>query len=165
MRDETTVDVLVEIPKGSRNKYEVDPETGRVALDRRLYASMSYPTEYGMVPETDDGEGEELDALVCTTEPTFPGCLVRTRPVGLLRMRMGDGEGPANPKLVCVPLGDPAWNDVEDADGLPEELRNEIAQFFAVYKDLEGSPVEVEGWYGRDEAIGELDRARARCAA
>jgi inorganic pyrophosphatase len=164
MADDDPVPVLVEIPKGSRNKYEVDPETGRVELDRRLFASVSYPAEYGYVPDTHVEDGDELDALVCTTEPTFPGCLVRTRPVALLQMRMGE-EGPGNPKLVCVPLRDPTWDDVEDLDDLPAELRAEIEHFFDVYKDLEGSDVVIEGWSGREDALACLNAARSRAAS
>jgi inorganic pyrophosphatase len=159
--DEDVIQVLVEIPKGSRNKYELDHETGRIALDRRLFASVSYPTEYGHVPGTKAEDGDELDALVCATEPTFPGCLVRARPIGVLRLRMGGG-GPANPKLVCVPLRDPAWSKMEDVEDLPSEVREEIAHFFAVYKDLEGSDAEVEGWGTRADALEELRRARER---
>src|SRR3954452_13597886 len=161
--DDTAIAVLIEIPKGSRNKYEIDHETGRMTLDRRLFASGSYPTEYGFVPETDDGEGEELDALVFSSEPTFPGCVVPARVVGLLEMRMGgDGEGAPNHKLVCVPLKDPDWTDVEDAGDLREELRDEVAHFFEVYKDLEGSDVTVSGWEDRATALEELRRARGR---
>lgn len=160
--DDETVRVLIEIPKGSRNKYELDPETGRVALDRRLFASVSYPTEYGFVEGTEGEDGDELDALVCSTEPTFPGCQVDVRPVGVLRMHMGD-DGPGNAKLVCVPDGDPAWTDIEDAGQLPEELRAEISHFFEVYKDLEGGS-QVEGWGDRAEALEELRRARERAA-
>jgi inorganic pyrophosphatase len=158
--DDDVVKVLVEIPKGSRNKYELDPETGRIELDRRLFASVSYPTEYGFVPETDDGEGEELDVLVCATEATFPGCQVRIRPVGVLRMRMGDGDGPANPKLVGVTVGDPAWEDITEAAELPSELREEIEHFFSIYKDLEGGSAQVEGWGDRSEALRVLGEAR-----
>jgi inorganic pyrophosphatase len=161
--DDGLIRVLIEIPKGSRNKYEVDPETGRVELDRRLFASVAYPTEYGFVPDTEAGDGDELDVLVCTTEPTFPGCTVRARPVGLLDVRMGD-DGPANPKLVCVPERDPAWDDVHEVDDIPSELRDEVAHFFEVYKDLEGSDAHVDGWRGRDAALEELRAARERHA-
>jgi inorganic pyrophosphatase len=160
--DEAAVKVLVEIPKGSRNKYELDRETGRMELDRRLYGSVSYPTEYGFVPDTEGGDGDELDALVFCSEPTFPGCLVPARVVGLLMMRMGSGDGPANPKLVCVPFGDPEWNDIEDAADLREEQRAEVAHFFEVYKDLESGGVQVDGWDGRAAALEELHRARER---
>src|SRR4051794_32659989 len=162
--DDTAIAVLIEIPKGSRNKYEIDHETGRMTLDRRLFASVSYPTEYGFVPDTDDGEGEELDALVFTSEPTFPGCVVPARVIGLLRMRMGTGDGPSNPKLVCVPCDDPDWSDVNDAGDLRDELRAEVAHFFEVYKDLEGDDVQVDGWEDRGAALEELRRARERRA-
>lgn len=159
-----SVDVVIEIPKGSRNKYEMDRESGRMRLDRRLFASVAYPTEYGFVPETQAGDGDELDALVCTTEPTVPGCLVATTPVALLRLRTGGGDGGSepNPKLVCVPVGDPAWDHVAGLDDLPEELRHEIAHFFSVYNELGGGETEIEGWAGRDEALEHLELCRER---
>ena len=120
--------------------------------------------EYGFVPETATENGDELDALVCATEPTFPGCTVRARPVGLLVMRMAEGEGPPNPKVVCVTVGDPAWSGIGDVEQLPSELRLEVEHFFSVYKDLEGGSAHVEGWLGRDEAVAELRRARDRYA-
>jgi inorganic pyrophosphatase len=160
MPQDADVVVLIEIPKGSRNKYELNPETGRMRLDRRLWASVSYPVEYGLVPGTEAQDGGELDALVLSTEATFPGCEVLVRPIGLLEMRMGD-DGPANPKLVCVPDGDPSWEGLEDAADLPSELREEIAHFFEVYKDLEGGS-EVGDWGGREAALELLREARER---
>jgi inorganic pyrophosphatase len=160
--DDAAVKVLIEIPKGSRNKYELDRETGRMELDRRLFTSLSYPTEYGFVPGTRGADGDELDALVFVSEPTFPGCLVPARVIGVLKMRMGTGDGPANSKLVCVPFSDPEWNDVHDAGDLRHDLRAEVAHFFEVYKDLEEGAVQVEGWEGRDAALDELRRARER---
>ncbi|HEV2061672.1 MAG TPA: inorganic diphosphatase [Solirubrobacteraceae bacterium] len=161
--DDDVIRVVIEIPKGSRNKYEVDPDTGEIELDRRLFASVSYPTEYGYVPGTLASDGDALDALVCATEPTFPGCHARVRPIGMILMRMAEGEGAPNPKLVCVPLRDPAWNDIEDVEQLPDELRDEIKHFFDVYMDLESGGAEVQGWLGRDDAREELRRARDRC--
>ena len=153
------VTVIVEVPKGSRNKYEYNHETGRMELDRRLFAAVNYPTEYGFIPETEGEDGDELDALVCVTEPTFPGCAVPANPIGVLRMHDGERR---NSKVICVPLGDPMWNTVEDIGDLPGELADEITHFFDVYTDLEGQDWKIEGWGSRVEAIEEIDAARDR---
>jgi len=156
---EQTIKVLVEIPKGSRNKYEYDQETGAIELDRRLFAAVSYPTEYGFVQETRTEDGEELDALVAVTEPTFPGCVVPARPIALLRMF--DGDRP-NHKVLAVPLSDPAWSRLDGIDDLPGDLAEEIQHFFSVYTDLEGTDWRIEGWGDRDEALAVIDEARER---
>src|SRR5262249_36514572 len=126
--------VFVEIPAGSRNKYELDRETGAIVLDRMLFTSMRYPSDYGFVAGTLAGDGDPLDALVLVGEPTFPGCRIRARPVGLFRMR--DEKG-ADDKILCVPLRDPLWSSAQELSDLPQTLLNEIEHFFAVYKDLE----------------------------
>ena len=151
--------VLVEVPKGSRNKYEYNHEDDAMELDRRLFAAVNYPTEYGFIPGTEAEDGDELDALVAVTEPTFPGCRVAVNPVGVLRMH--DGER-WNSKILCVPVGDPAWNGVEDIGDLPEELADEIAHFFDSYSDLEGTDWKIDGWGSRPEAIKEIELARER---
>jgi inorganic pyrophosphatase len=151
------IKVIVEVPTGSRNKYEYNHETGEIELDRRLFAAVSYPTEYGFVPETLTDDGDELDALVAVTEPTFPGCVVRANPIALLRMF--DGETP-NHKLLGVPLSDPAWSSHEGVDDLPGDLAQEITHFFNVYTDLEGKDWRVEGWASREEALAEIARTR-----
>ncbi len=160
-RDEgaETVTVVVEIPKGSRNKYEYDPETGAMVLDRMLFTSMQYPADYGFIQGTLAADGDPLDALVLVGEPTFPGCRIRARPVGLFRMR--DEKGP-DEKILCVPLRDPMWSHVRDLADLPPNLLNEIEHFFAVYKDLEGHKVGTEGYGPKAEALGVIDEARAR---
>lgn len=152
-----TIAVRVEIPKGSRNKYEVDPETGDITLDRRLHAAVAYPTEYGYVPRTLVGDGDELDAMVVITEPTFPGCLVPARPIAVLRMRRDSAR---NDKLLCVPVADPAWNDITDLTQLPTDLREEVEHFFRSYTALEDSDWQIEGWEGVDAACELLARAR-----
>jgi inorganic pyrophosphatase len=149
---------IVEIPKGSRNKYEYDPAIGAIKLDRFISASVVYPTDYGYVPETLAPDGDPLDVLVCVSEPTFPGCFVVAKAVGLFKM--ADEKGPDD-HVVCVPCHDPGWNYFDDVDDLPHLLRAEISHFFAVYKDLdEGRFSEVGGWAGRDVARETIDQAR-----
>lgn len=153
------VRVFVEIPKGSRNKYEWDEETGTIALDRRLFAAVSYPTDYGMIPETLAEDGDELDAMVALTEPTFPGCTIRVNPIALLRIK---DQEKRNDKVLTVPLTDPGWNTLEKLDDLPEQLAEEIMHFFEVYNDLEGGDWEIEGWGSRDDAVEHIEQARRR---
>lgn len=149
---------VVEIPKGSRNKYEYDPEIGAIKLDRFISASVVYPTDYGFVPETLAPDGDPLDVLVCVSEPTFPGCFVITKAVGLFKM--SDEKGPDD-HVVCVPCDDPGWNQFDDVDDLPPLLRAEISHFFDVYKDLdEGRWSEVGGWAGREAALETVEKAR-----
>ena len=149
---------VIEIPKGSRNKYEYDPEIGGIKLDRFISASVVYPTDYGFVPETLAPDGDPLDVLVCVSEPTFPGCFVVTKAVGLFKM--SDEKGPDD-HVVCVPFDDPGWNSFDDVDDLPRLLRAEISHFFDVYKDLdEGRWSEVGGWAGRDAALETVEKAR-----
>ncbi len=149
---------VVEIPKGSRNKYEYDPRLGGIKLDRFVSASVVYPTDYGYVPETLAPDGDPLDVLICVSEPTFPGCIVPTKVIGLFRM--ADEKGPDD-HVVCVPLHDPGWNTLEDVEDLPPQLRREIGHFFSVYKDLDpGRSSEVNGWGDRDAAFGTIEQAR-----
>jgi inorganic pyrophosphatase len=150
----------VEIPKGSRNKYEYDHERDCIVLDRFLFSSMVYPTDYGFVPDTLGLDGDPLDVMVCVSEPTFPGCMIDVKPIALFRME--DDKG-VDDKVLAVPLQDPAWNHLEELDDLPDQLRQEIAHFFSVYKDLEQKKVKVDGWYGRQDALKEIAAARERC--
>ena len=138
--------VFVEIPSGSRNKYEWDDELGGIALDRRLFTSMSYPADYGYVEGTLAEDGDPLDALVLVGEPTFPGCRIRVRAVGVFHM--ADEKGP-DEKVLCVPLNDPSWSAIADIHDVPPQLRNEIEHFFQVYKDLEGKKTETRGFGNR----------------
>jgi inorganic pyrophosphatase len=156
------VTVVVEIPKGTRNKYEFDDD-GRIWLDRTLFTSTTYPEDYGHVPETIGEDGDPLDAMVILGEPTFPGCYIRARPVGLFRMR--DEEG-TDEKMLCVPAGDPRWHHVVDLDDLPEFELHEIAHFFDIYKDLEpGKGTTTLGWADREAAEAAVVAARDRYAA
>ncbi len=151
----------VEIPKGSRNKYEWDDDLGAIKLDRFLFASVVYPADYGFIPDTLGGDGDALDALVCLAEPTFPGCVIEVRAVAMLRMRDEKGE---DDKVVCVPLEDPQWDHVQDLDDLPSQLRDEIRHFFSIYKQLEGQQVDIEDWHDRETALRVIDEARERHA-
>ena len=151
--------VFVEVPMGSRNKYEVDAESGHVVLDRRLFTSMSYPADYGFIEETLGEDGDPLDALVLVGEPTFPGCRIRARVVGVFHMT--DEKGP-DEKIILVPLRDPAWMRVHDVHDIPPEFRDEIEHFFQVYKDLEEKKTETRGFGNRVEAERVIDEARAR---
>ena len=155
----TQYDVTIEIPQGHRNKYEVDHATGRIRLDRLLFTSTRYPADYGYIEDTLGQDGDPLDALVLLEEPTFPGCLVAARPIGLFRMTDEKGE---DEKVLCVPLRDPLWSHVEDIDGMPLPLLNEIEHFFQVYKDLEGHKVATDGYEDRASALQVIGEARAR---
>jgi inorganic pyrophosphatase len=156
---ETPLKCLVEIPKGSRNKYEYYHDDDVIKLDRFLFSSMVYPTDYGFIPETLALDGDPLDAMVCVSEPTFPGCMIHVKPIALFRME--DDKG-IDDKVLCVPLHDPAWNTLEELDDLSKALRDEIAHFFSVYKDLEQKKVKVDGWYSREDALEEIEEARRR---
>ncbi len=147
-------DVLIEIPAGSRNKYEVDHETGKIRLDRMLFTSTRYPWDYGYVENTLGLDGDPLDALVMLDEPTFPGCIVSCRVIGMFRM---NDEAGGDDKLLCVPAGDVPKSHLKDITDVPEFDRLEIKHFFEVYKDLEpGKSVEGAMWVGRDEAEKEI---------
>ena len=153
-------DVTIEIPKGSRNKYEVDHETGRIRLDRRLFTSTAYPTDYGFVENTLGEDGDPLDALVILDEPTFPGCLIKCRAIGMFRMT---DEAGGDDKLLCVPAHDPRVEHLRDIHHVSEFDRLEIQHFFEVYKDLEpGKSVEGANWVGRADAEAEIERSYKR---
>ena len=155
-------DVTIEIPAGSRNKYEVDHVTGRIRLDRMLFTSTRYPHDYGFIDGTLGQDGDPLDALVILDEPTFPGCLIRCRAIGMFKMT---DEAGGDDKVICVPASDPRMDRLQDLGDLPEFDRLEIQHFFEVYKDLEpGKSVEGAIWVGRDEAYAEIERSRARLA-
>jgi inorganic pyrophosphatase len=157
--DETVIRITVEVPKGSRNKYEYNQETAEIELDRRVYAAVSFPTEYGFVQDTEAPDCDELDALVAVTESTFPGCVVPAKPIAVLKMSDGDR---ADHKILGVPRSDPSWNALESADDLPGDLANEIIHFFEVYTDLKGDEPEIEDWGSREEALEVIEQARRR---
>ena len=157
--DDSTFSCFIEIPKGSRNKYEWDPEREAIVLDCFLFSSLVYPTDYGFIPHTLGRDDDPLDAMCCVSEPTFSGCVIDVNPIALFRME--DDEG-FDDKVLCVPLSDPAWNTIKSLEDLPSQLREEIAHFFSIYKDLEEKPVEIDGWYPRDDAIAEIEASRKR---
>jgi inorganic pyrophosphatase len=152
---------IVEIPKGSRNKYEFDHETNAIKLDRFLFSSVVYPTDYGFFPDTLGQDGDPLDAMVCVSEPTFPGCVIEVKAIALFRM---EDDAGIDDKVLCVPVQDPGWNTLEVLEDLPKQLRDEIAHFFSIYKDLEQKAVKVDGWYPREEALEEIEASRRRFA-
>jgi inorganic pyrophosphatase len=144
-----TFDVLIEIPRGSRNKYEYDFAIKRMRFDRMLFSSMMYPADYGFIPQTLALDGDPLDVLVLINEPTFPGCVIEVKPIGVFHM--ADDKGP-DEKIICVPVSDPIWNSLENLTDINQHLLKEIEHFFQVYKDLENKKVDVEGWGDVTEA-------------
>jgi inorganic pyrophosphatase len=152
----------VEVPKGSRNKYTWDPELGGIKLDRFLFSSVVYPTDYGFIPDTLAPKGEPLDAMVCVSAATFPGCLIPVRVLAVFRTRDEDGQ---DDKLLCVPDGDPNWNGFDRLGDLPGQLRAEIEHFFSIYKQPEGKHVEIQGWEDVEVAVELLEDGRERHAA
>ncbi|MCD6463060.1 MAG: inorganic diphosphatase [Thermotogae bacterium] len=151
--------VMVEIPKGSRNKYEFDKERKVIKFDRILFSAVHYPCDYGFILDTLAEDGDPLDALVLVWEPTFPGCLIDVKPVGLFKMWDEKGR---DEKILCVPLKDPLWNYIEDLNDVPPHLLKEIEHFFSIYKELEEKVTEVEGWGSKAEAIEIIKKARER---
>ena len=153
-------DVTIEIPKGQRNKYEVDHESGRIRLDRMLFTAMAYPSDYGYIEDSLGEDGDPLDALVLLDEPTFPGCHVMVRPVGVFWM--SDEKGP-DAKVLCVPARDPRWDHIADLEDLLPHLREEITHFFEIYKALEpNKDTEVRNWEGSAAAEKEIAAAMQR---
>jgi inorganic pyrophosphatase len=154
------IDVVVEIPKGSRNKYEMDHHTQRIRLDRVLHSSVHYPTDYGFVPDTLAEDGDPLDALVIVDEGTFPGCSVPARPIGLLHM--ADEHG-TDIKLLCVAAGDPRFDPIIELEDLAPHWLKEIEIFFETYKQLEDDKeVTVGRWEARDAAMAAIEICRRR---
>lgn len=159
-KDTVEFDVTIEIPKGQRNKYELDHETGRIRLDRMLFTSTRYPADYGFIEDTLGQDGDPLDALVLLEEPTFPGCLIRCRAIGMFRMT--DEKGPDD-KVIALPARDPRLLPLQEIDDVSEFDRLEIQHFFEVYKDLEpGKSVEGARWADRIAAEQEIENSRAR---
>jgi inorganic pyrophosphatase len=155
------VAVVVEIPSGSKNKYELDKESGLIRLDRVLYSAVRYPGDYGFIPRTLYGDGDPCDVLVLVNEPTFPGCQIDVRPLGALRMR--DLNLPDD-KILAVPASDPFYRDYFDIADIPQHFLREVEHFFRVYKDLEGRRVETVGWEKSEVAMAliaeSIDRYR-----
>lgn len=153
-------EVIVEIPQGSRNKYEIDHGSGQIWLDRHLFAATVYPAEYGFFPHTLAEDGDPLDALVLLEDPTFPGCHIRARPVAVLEM---SDEAGRDLKVLCVPDGDPRWDHIHDVGDVDQFLLAEVRHFFMVYKDLEpGKASELGDWAGHTDAMAAIADARHR---
>lgn len=154
-----TIEVVVEIPRGSRNKYEIDEASGALRLDRVLFSSVHYPTDYGFIPGTHAPDGDHLDVLVVVEEPTFPGCRLTARPIGLLKMHDEKGE---DYKVLAVPLADPRLARITTLDQLDPHWLQEIENFFNVYKTLEpAKEVAIECWGSAEEAWLAIERCRA----
>lgn len=156
------IEVVIEIPSGSRNKYEFNETSGVIWLDRVLSSAVFYNFDYGYVEDTRGGDGDHTDALVLLAEPTFPGCHLWARPVGGLRMADDKGD---DFKVLCVALGDPLWSEVKALDGVSPHRLREIEHFFATYKLLEEKSVDIGGWADRDTALEVLAEDRRRWLA
>lgn len=142
------INVLVEIPAGSKNKYEFDKEMNAFALDRVLYSSVQYPYDYGFVPNTLADDGDPLDGMVMMDQPTFPGCVIAARPLGMLEMIDG---GDRDEKILCVPAKDPRYAEFKSLKDVPPHRLEEIAEFFRSYKNLEKKVTEILGWQDIDK--------------
>jgi inorganic pyrophosphatase len=153
-----TVNVIIEIPKGSKNKLEIDKETGLIKLDRAMKTSQDYPFDYGFVPQTLWEDGDALDVVVLTTYPLFPGILVEVRPVAVMHMIDG-GEG--DDKVIAVPESDPRWKEVQTLEDVNQHTIKEIQHFFETYKTIEGKSVEITGIEGREAAFEAVKKGLA----
>ncbi len=151
--------VIVEIPKGRRSKFEVDKSTGLIKLDRYLYSSSHYPGDYGFIPQTLAEDGDPLDVLVMVNEPTFTGCLIEARPIGLFRMTDRELE---DAKVLAVPSSDPLFNEYRDLQDAPPHFLREVEHFFATYKQLEGVVTRSHGWQVAEAAHAEIRRSAQR---
>jgi inorganic pyrophosphatase len=151
--------MFVEIPKGSRNKYEYDEEVGAILFDRYLYSSVVYPADYGFITDTLGEDGDPLDALTLVSDPTFPGCRIPVRVIGLFKMV---DQGEVDDKVICVPVADPNWKGVETLDDISDQLKVEISHFLEIYKQPEGKVVEVQGFRTREEALETVAAAKQR---
>jgi inorganic pyrophosphatase len=152
------ITMIVEIPKGSRNKYEVDHDSGAIYLDRMLFTATRYPADYGYIPDTLAEDGDPLDALALVSEPTFPGCHIRIRPIGLFLM---EDQGHPDHKVIGVPLGEPVWAEIRVLQDVPTHMLKEIEHFFTVYKDLEEKKTAALGWHDLDETMEIIAASRA----
>ena len=156
-----SVTAVIEIPRGSRNKYELDKETGMLRLDRVLYSAVHYPGDYGFIPRTLHEDGDPMDILVRINEPTFPGCQIECRPIGVLRML---DKGDPDDKILAVPSTDPFHEEYFDIADLPQHYLKEVEHFFHIYKDLEGKRVQVGGWDTGDVAMRLINESIQRYA-
>jgi inorganic pyrophosphatase len=155
------VTVMIEVPKGSRNKYEFDKNTNRMKYDRMLFSAVHYPSDYGFIPDTLALDGDALDAMVLLWEPTFPGCFIEARPVGIFVMWDEKGK---DEKVLCVPTKDPQWSHIRTLKEVPPHLLKEIEHFFTVYKDLEQKKTKIEGWRDQKFALKVIEQSKKRYA-
>ncbi|MBN1159839.1 MAG: inorganic diphosphatase [Candidatus Diapherotrites archaeon] len=151
--------VVIEIPKGSRNKYEYNTKLRAIKLNRVLYSAVSYPGEYGFIPSTISADGDPLDVLVISEEPTFPGCIIECKPIGVLKLL---DRGQIDDKIIAIPRGEPRLNEIKDIRDLPKYKLKEIEEFFKTYKKLEGKNVQVKSWNSLDYAKKEITNAVKR---
>ena len=151
------MNVIIEIPRGSRNKYEIDKETGLIALDRVLHTAQIYPVEYGFVPQTLWDDGDALDVIMLSTEPFAPGILVKARPIAVLPMVDG---GESDAKVLAVSVDDPRFANTKDLSDINAHTLKEIAHFFSTYKNLQNKKVELSDWQGAEAAKATFERAR-----
>lgn len=152
------MNVIIEIPNGSQNKYEIDKETGLIALDRVLHTAQRYPFDYGFVPQTLWDDGDALDVVLLTTQPLLPGILVRARPIGILPMI---DSGDKDEKVLAVPASDPRFADIKDLGDVNPHTLKEISHFFLTYKQLQNKEVTHGAWEGKESAQAAFDRACA----
>lgn len=153
------INVIIENPKGTHNKYEYKEDLGEIALDRVLHSAVFFPAEYGLIPETLSPDGDNLDILVLISEPTFPGCILSCRPVGSLNM---EDEGGEDSKIIAVAVDDPRYKNINSLDDIDEHTKKEIENFFHIYKELEDKFVNVRGWSGKNEAYDLIKASQKR---
>jgi len=153
------LNAYIEIPRGSRNKYELDKQSGLLRFDRILYSAVYYPADYGFIPQTLAEDGDPMDVLVMVTSPTFPGCLIEVRPIGVFEM---EDQAGGDEKILCVPIKDPLHHQYRTLDDLPPHFLREVEHFFRIYKDLEGISVNISGWRDRLSAQGLISAAMER---
>lgn len=161
MTDKTYVEAFIEIPKGSNNKYEYDHVRHCMVLDRALFSPMHYPAEYGFIPDTLADDGDPIDIMVLMANPTFPGCLIRARVIGVFHM---DDEKGHDEKIIAVPVNDPRFTDIRDINDMGTHTKKEFEHFFSQYKQLEGKVVSVQGWGNLEDALGAIAQARTNFA-
>ena len=153
------ITAVIEIPRGSRNKYELDKATGLMKLDRVLYSAVHYPGDYGFIPRTLHEDNDPLDVLVLVKEQTFSGCMIDVRPLGVLQMR---DRGEPDDKILAVPLHDPYYEEFFDIADIPRHVLKEVEYFFSTYKDLEGKRVQITGWEKSDVAMRVINESIER---
>lgn len=152
-----SINVIIEINKGSKNKYEIDKETGIIALDRVAHTAQDFPFDYGFIPQTLWDDGDAIDVVLLTTHALLPGILVRVRPVAIMSMI---DSGDSDDKVIAVPVDDPRWSDVKDLSDLNAHTLKEIEHFYATYKKIQNKVVEVKGFKGRADAVAAFERGQ-----